>query len=94
MSLHPSIAAVAEQHRRDLTARAEACRLARAARSRSGTHGTPGRCATCVNRSSKPGRGPFQRARGRRTRHRPCYRSSPASTRTRKPINYFTRHQT
>jgi hypothetical protein len=31
---HPSIAAaLAEEHRRDLTARAEACRLARAARS-------------------------------------------------------------
>lgn len=35
MSMHPTItAALAEQHRRDLTARAETYRIARAARSR------------------------------------------------------------
>jgi hypothetical protein len=34
MSLHPTIAAaLADEHRRDLTARAEACRLARTVRS-------------------------------------------------------------
>lgn len=41
MSLHPAIAAaLAEQHRRDLTARAEAHRLARAARSSRPSPGT------------------------------------------------------
>ena len=39
----------------------------------------PRRCATCVNRSSKPGRVPLQRTRRRRTRHQLGHRSSPAS---------------
>ena len=38
----------------------------------------PRRCATCVNRSSKPGRVLFQRTRGRRTRYRLRHHSSPA----------------
>jgi len=47
MSLHPSItAALADQHRRDLTAQASTCRLARAAH-----HGQPAR----------PGRSPQPR---------------------------------
>ena len=51
----------------------------------------PRRCATCVNRSSKPGRVLFQRTRRRRARYRLGHRPSPASNSSGNPLpGYLT----